>query len=547
MNVDHHVSNEGFGTINLIEATASATGQVVHRLLTSIGAPITADVATNLYAALFTDTGGFRHENTTEAALRLGADLVAAGANPGWVALKSYKSRSVPQIKLEGLAVARLHTEFEGRLVWSQITQEMLDEAGADMMESEGVIDQLQSIDTMAIALLFKENSPGVTKVSVRTRDPYDATAVCTPFGGGGHHRAAGAELREPLAVFEPRVLDVARELLRSSHVTPALAGPRATAATHSGILAIDKPAGMTSFDAVRSVRRIFNERRVGHAGTLDPTATGLLPVCVGQATRLVDYFHQQTKTYHCVVRFGEVSDTLDTEGDVVAAGDASALTEADVRAAAAQFVGDIEQVPPMHSAVRHDGKHLYELARNGQEVERKPRLAHIESIELTDFRPGHRAEADLIVVSGKGAYMRVLAADIGERLGRRGAARLAGAHLVRTAGGRGRGHPGCACRPPRSHRGTVAARQRGGLPASRRPRRAAGDDGGTWPVGLASARSGAHRGQPVPCAQRRRTSHRHRRDRREPDASHEGSQLLDPCASRLDWAAGRTPTHLWC
>jgi phosphoesterase RecJ-like protein len=217
VNVDHHVSNEGFGTINLIEATASATGQVVHRLLTSIGAPITADVATNLYAALFTDTGGFRHENTTEAALRLGADLVAAGADPGWVALKSYKSRSVPQIKLEGLAVARLHTEFEGRLVWSQITQAMLDEAGADMMESEGVIDQLQSIDTMEIALLFKENSPGVTKVSVRTRDPYDATAVCRPFGGGGHHRAAGAELREPLAVFEPRVLDVARELLRSS------------------------------------------------------------------------------------------------------------------------------------------------------------------------------------------------------------------------------------------------------------------------------------------------------------------------------------------
>src|ERR1017187_7434897 len=217
VNIDHHVSNEGFGTINLIEATASATGQVVHRLLTTLGAPVTADVATNLYAALFTDTGGFRHENTTERALRLGADLVAAGDDPRWVDLKSYKSRSVPQIKLEGLAVARLHTELDGRLVWSQITQAMLDEAGADMMESEGVIDQLQSIDTMEIALLFKENSPGVTKVSVRTRDPYDATAVCRPFGGGGHHRAAGAELHEPLAVFEPRVLDVARELLRSS------------------------------------------------------------------------------------------------------------------------------------------------------------------------------------------------------------------------------------------------------------------------------------------------------------------------------------------
>ncbi|MDQ6856210.1 MAG: tRNA pseudouridine(55) synthase TruB [Candidatus Dormibacteraeota bacterium] len=200
--------------------------------------------------------------------------------------------------------------------------------------------------------------------------------------------------------------------------MTPTLAGARSTAATHSGILAIDKPAGMTSFDAVRAVRRIFNERRVGHAGTLDPTATGLLPVCVGQATRLVDYFHQQSKTYRCVVRFGEVSDTLDTEGAVVTGADASMLTESDVRSAAEVFVGDIDQVPPMHSAVRHEGKHLYELARSGQEVERKARTVHIESIVVTAFRPGPLAEADLTVVSGKGAYMRVLAADIGERLG---------------------------------------------------------------------------------------------------------------------------------
>ncbi len=199
--------------------------------------------------------------------------------------------------------------------------------------------------------------------------------------------------------------------------MTPALAGSRTSTAALSGILAIDKPAGMTSFDAVRVVRRIFNERRVGHAGTLDPTASGLLPVCVGQATRLVDYFHQQNKTYRCVVRFGERSDTLDTEGEVTAGRDATGVAEADVRAAAALFVGDIEQVPPMHSAVRHEGKHLYELARNGQEVERKARAVRIESIDVTAFRPGARAEADLTVVSGKGTYMRVLAADLGERL----------------------------------------------------------------------------------------------------------------------------------
>lgn len=184
------------------------------------------------------------------------------------------------------------------------------------------------------------------------------------------------------------------------------------------GILALDKPAGITSFDAVREVRRLLDERRVGHAGTLDPTASGLLPVCVGRATRLVDYMHAQRKTYHCMVRLGERSQTLDTEGEIHRGADASALTATDVSDALRQFVGTIMQTPPMHSAVRHEGKHLYELARAGVEVERTPRPAEIHSAELVAFRPGPVAEAEIVVVSGKGAYMRVLAADLGERLG---------------------------------------------------------------------------------------------------------------------------------
>jgi len=214
VSIDHHVSNTGFGTINVIDPAASATGQMAYRLLRTIGAPITPQVANNLYAALFTDTGGFRHENTDEAALRLGADLVALGADPAWVALKSYKSRSIPRVRLEGLAIAGLTAECNGKLVWSRITQAMLDEAGADMQESEGVIDTLQSIDTMLIAILFKESGTTTTKVSVRSRDPYDAAQVCAPFGGGGHTRAAGAELAQPIDGAMPRVLDVARRML---------------------------------------------------------------------------------------------------------------------------------------------------------------------------------------------------------------------------------------------------------------------------------------------------------------------------------------------
>ena len=197
-------------------------------------------------------------------------------------------------------------------------------------------------------------------------------------------------------------------------------AGPRSgpAVARRGGVLPLDKPAGITSFDAIRQVRRILGERRVGHAGTLDPTATGLLPICVGRSTRFVDYFHAQPKTYHCVVRLGERSDTCDTEGVVVTGADASALTADRVRSELTRFIGEIDQIPPMHSAVRHEGKHLYELARAGEEVVREPRRVTIYSADLVDFRPGTVAEAEIVVVSGKGAYMRVLAADLGDALG---------------------------------------------------------------------------------------------------------------------------------
>ena len=289
------------------------------------GAPISPSVATNLYAALFTDTGGFRHENTTEAALRLAATLVAAGADPGWVALKSYKSRSLAQVRLEGMAVADLHSEMGGRLLWSEVSRSMLEQAGADLQDSEGIIDALQSIGTMEIAVLFKETPTGRSKISVRTREPFDATDVCTPFGGGGHRRAAGAEFADSLPDRGAQGARGCSPVDRHSAVTGVAApgaGPRpgSAVARRGGVLPLDKPAGITSFDAIRQVRRILGERRVGHAGTLDPTATGLLPICVGRSTRFVDYFHAQPKTYHCVVRLGERSDTGDTEG-VVATG----------------------------------------------------------------------------------------------------------------------------------------------------------------------------------------------------------------------------------
>jgi tRNA pseudouridine55 synthase len=215
-------------------------------------------------------------------------------------------------------------------------------------------------------------------------------------------------------------VIDAAENLEGATPPAPVAARSRRgrqPARVH-GILPLNKSAGMTSFDAVRAVRRILGERRVGHAGTLDPSATGLLPICVGQATRLVDFLHQQPKRYHCVVRLGERSETMDLEGTVTRSGDATHVIEPAVRAALVRFEGDVQQIPPMHSAVRRDGRHLYELAREGVEVEREPRTVHIGSIRVIAFRPGAVAEVELDVVSGKGAYMRVLASDLGDVLG---------------------------------------------------------------------------------------------------------------------------------
>jgi tRNA pseudouridine55 synthase len=184
-----------------------------------------------------------------------------------------------------------------------------------------------------------------------------------------------------------------------------------------TGLLNLAKPEGITSFMAIKMARRALGERHVGHAGTLDPAATGVLPLCVGRATRLVEYILRQPKTYHARLRLGEVSDTGDLEGEVRRSESAAHLTEADVATALEQFVGIVQQVPPMHSAVRHQGRHLYELARQGVTVERKSRPAEIRRITLRSFTPGEVAEAEVEVVCGRGTYLRVLATDLGERL----------------------------------------------------------------------------------------------------------------------------------
>ncbi|RKP55503.1 tRNA pseudouridine(55) synthase TruB [Cohnella endophytica] len=185
------------------------------------------------------------------------------------------------------------------------------------------------------------------------------------------------------------------------------------------GVLAIWKPAGWTSHDVVAKARGLLKERRIGHTGTLDPAVTGVLPLCIGRSTRFVEYLQEMPKTYRATLRFGIATDTEDLSGEVIERKDASFLTEPAMIEAALAFVGDIDQIPPMVSAVKIDGKRLYELAREGVTVERPSRRVSIYSIDVIQAVAGvEQPELTFSVTCSKGTYIRTLCVDIGRKLG---------------------------------------------------------------------------------------------------------------------------------
>ena len=186
------------------------------------------------------------------------------------------------------------------------------------------------------------------------------------------------------------------------------------------GILNIDKPAGKTSYGVVAMVKRLSGERRVGHAGTLDPAATGVLPVCLGQGTRIVEFLVATTKTYHAGIELGVSTDTYDASGQVTQRGDPSSIDLDKLQSAIVSFRGTIRQTPPMYSAIKHRGQPLYKLARAGISVERKSRAVKIHRLELIAWQP---PLATIEIECSKGTYIRSLAHDLGQSLG-------CGAHL---------------------------------------------------------------------------------------------------------------------
>jgi len=195
-----------------------------------------------------------------------------------------------------------------------------------------------------------------------------------------------------------------------------AKSGKNSGPPTVNGFINLYKPVGITSMDALRRVKRITGQRqKVGHGGTMDPLARGVLPVCFGQATRLMDYVVGGTKRYVMDVKLGESTTTYDSEGEITATQSVAGITQADIEPALEPFIGVVEQVPPMYSAVKMDGQRLYKLARAGIEVEREARSVEIHGIRLTKL---DLPTLTLDVECGRGVYMRSLAHDLGEALG---------------------------------------------------------------------------------------------------------------------------------
>ena len=411
--IDHHRSNDGYGTIRLVDPAASSTCEMVGRLIDVLGGDLTADVAACLYAGLVTDTGRFQYEATTPETLRFAARLREHDFDHARLVQALYDDNPRSFLEVLGVALGRLQHVASVDLVWTYLLQEDLRAYDVHAGDTDDLIDVIRTARDADVAAVLKQQRDGRFKVSVRSRGGHDLATAAAAFGGGGHRLAAGYTSEHGPAGTIDRLVDVLAGA-PATHVSP---GP-----APEGLLLIDKPGGVTSHDAVARVRRALGTKKVGHAGTLDPMATGLLVIGVGRATRLLRFLGDLPKVYEGTFRLGIETTTLDADGEVVKETPVGAVSEDDaIRASMAARLGASAQTPPAFSAVKVGGRKLYEAARRGEHVEAPARIVRVDRFDLV-----RRDGADVAFacqVSG-GTYVRVLAADVGGSLG-------VGAHLT--------------------------------------------------------------------------------------------------------------------
>lgn len=217
INIDHHLSNSMYGQLNWVDVDATAAGELIYRLLRAMNEPITREVATCLYTAIMTDTGGFRFSNTDEMTFRVASALVECGADPARIAGYVYESRKPESVRLTGEVYATLKYEFDGQFVWNELRRELFDRIGGEEFEPEGLSSDVRGIAGVEVAVLFYETPEHFCRIGFRSKGKVNVSKLAQSLGGGGHHNASGAFIKEPFDQARDRVLNAIREYLREA------------------------------------------------------------------------------------------------------------------------------------------------------------------------------------------------------------------------------------------------------------------------------------------------------------------------------------------
>ena len=440
--LDHHASSTPLADFNVIIPETAATCQLVWQLFKALqkyGLIVDKAMAEAVYVGILTDTGGFRYSNTSAETHIIASEIFALGADHYAISKQVFESNPFRSMKLKFAAMGVANFSCGNRVAITYVDSKMLKSAGATLKDSDGIVEELRNIDSVEIACLCKEQADGSVKVSMRSKTSIDVSKIGMKFSGGGHKRAAGCTIHKPIA----EAVKMMKSELKA-----------AVEAECSGIININKSPNMTSHDVVAIIRKKLGIKKVGHTGTLDPMATGVLPVAIGNATRFIEYLDKDAKTYVAGVKLGIMTDTLDVWGESVR--DSRNINKIDfdtelIIKTIQKFKGVIEQEPPMYSAIKVDGKKLYEYARKEEEVEipkRKIKIFDIEYIdkgnkkyleeltgirtELTgiaddpssmiagtkNIRPDDESDFYIRVECSRGTYVRSLIRDIGRELG---------------------------------------------------------------------------------------------------------------------------------
>ena len=374
--LDHHASSTPLADFNVIVPETAATCQLIWELFKALkkyGLIVDKAMAEAVYVGILTDTGGFRYSNTSAETHIIASEIFALGADHYAISKQVFESNPLRSMKLKFAAMGVADFSCGNRVAITYVDSKMLKSAGATLKDSDGIVEELRNIDSVEVACLCKEQADGSVKVSMRSKTSVDVSKIGMKFSGGGHKRAAGCTIQKPIAE--------AVKLMKSELKA-------AVEAEYSGIININKAPNMTSHDVVAIIRKKLGIKRVGHTGTLDPMATGVLPVAIGNATRFIEYLDKDAKTYVAGVKLGIRTDTLDIWGEVDPEYQNSnkIALDADLISKTIQkFKGVIEQEPPMYSAIKVGGKKLYEYARKEQEVEIPIRKVEIFDIEYID------------------------------------------------------------------------------------------------------------------------------------------------------------------